>query len=711
MPQTPLNYVYLLQGSDSEHDFSNGNTYPSVTMPWGMTAWSIQTQESQWFFSYRNKTFRGIRATHQPSPWMRDYAPLVFTPLVGDWCDHPALPVYPYDVEDQQLAPHHMRVTLPSIRTTMQLVPTQRCAMMQLDLPSDERCTIKLRTLPGQTTFAFDAKNNRLLGTTAHHSGAAPGNFKMYFVIQCSQAISTTQWLDANGQPISTDSECNGDALSAVMQLATLPNEPVTLSIGMSFISHEQAMQNMKQELASYSLDELREQGTARWNELLSRIEIQSDDLKQKQTFYSCLYRCLLYPRAIDEVNTQGKLIHYSPFDGQIHDGPMYTDNGFWDTYRTLYPLLTVLCPSRLSLMLQGWLNAYREGGWLPKWASPGYHNCMVGTHAASVLADAAVKDIADVDWELALEAMLKDATQTGDSTGGRGRLGVDHYIKQGYVASDQTDHAVARTLDFAYNDHCIAQLAAKLGKTDIENQYRKQAQNYQHLYDSNVGFMRAKNSNGQWVEPFREFAWTRDYIEGGPWQASWAVPHDPQGLIELMGGHDAVIEKLQQMMTMQPIFEQGDYPREIHEMTEMAMANLGQYAQSNQPVHHVLEFFTEAGQPDLASQWITKVLTEHYHATPDGFPGDEDNGEMSAWYVLHALGLFAMCPGNPTYHLNVPLFPKAEIHLENGAKWTITRDGDVEKCQSITVNAQPCDRWKIDHTTLMQGGHMHAKA
>jgi len=383
----------------------------------------------------------------------------------------------------------------------------------------------------------------------------------------------------------------------------------------------------------------------------------------------------------------------------------MYTDNGFWDTYRTLYPLLTILCPSRLSLILQGWLNAYRQGGWLPKWASPGYHHCMVGTHAASVLADAAVKGIEGVDWELALEAMLKDATQTGDETGGKGRLGVKHYTQHGYVASDQTEHAVARTLDFAYNDFCVAQLAAKLGKTDIEAQYRKQAQNYKHLFDPTVGFMRGKNSDGQWVEPFCEFAWTRDYIEGGPWQSSWAVPHDPQGLIELMGGDEATVEKLETMLTMQPIFEQGDYPREIHEMTEMALANLGQYAQSNQPVHHVLQFFAEAGRNDRANYWIHRVLTEHYHATPDGFPGDEDNGEMSAWYVLHALGLFAMCPGKATYNLNVPLFTLAQIHLENGNTWTIARDADATDCQAIFVNDEPCEDWKLDHATLMRGG------
>lgn len=701
----PLCRVNPLQGTDTRFELSNGNTYPAITRPWGMTAWAPQTSQGNWFFEYRSPVFRGIRATHQASPWLRDYGHFLITPLVGRWCDHPQNVIYPYDIKAQAIHPHVMQINLPTIGTTLKLTPTDRCALMQLTLPTNDKAGVRVFTFPGKTTITLDRRHNRLLCTSTANNGAVPDGYAMYFIIEPDCLMSQVQTMDANGTLHSLTETNTGEAISAIIHLSNTRTDTIHLRIGTSFISHDQAMLNMQRELAEHSFDTLVEQAATQWNDLLCRIDIQTDNQDQANTFYSCLYRCLLFPRKFYEFDAQNKPVHYSPYDNKVHPGMTHTDNGFWDTYRTLYPLLTVLCPEILGQMLEGWLHAYRQGGWLPKWACPGYLYCMVGTHAASVLADAAVKGITGFDKALALEAMIKDATVVGDPRGGTGRLGVAEYLKLGYVASDKTEHAVARTLDFAYNDFCIAQLAEHLGKPDIAAHYRQQAQNYRHLYDAKVGFMRAKNSDSTWVEPFEEFAWSRDYIEGGPWQSSWMVPHDPQGLIALMGGPEKVVAKLEEMMTMEPVFTQGGYGKEIHEMTEMALAGLGQYAQSNQPVHHILPFFTEAGKPDRTSHWVHTVLTKHYHATPDGLPGDEDNGEMSAWYVLNALGFFPLCPGQAEYHLVRPLFDQATIHLENGRTWIIHRVESSTAKTPILINDEPHDHWKIDHATITAGG------
>ncbi len=705
-PPAPLCHVNPLMGSDSHVNYSNGNTYPAITRPWGMTAWTILNAEDPWFFEYHSNRFRGIRATHQPSPWLRDYGHFLVTPLVGRWCDHPQHVVYPYDIDQQDIHPHVMGINLPSIKTTMELLPTERCSMMRLTLPTDEQSGVRLQTYPGQTTFQFDSAKNRLIGKTTANNGAVPKNFALYFVIESDCPIQNILSMDTTGQLTAITEPIEGEALTAVLRFTDHDQASIHLRFATSFISEEQALRNMDRELGDRDFDTLVKQSADAWNQLLSRIEIQSDDVTRTQTFYTCLYRCLLFPRKFYELDAQDQPQHYSPYDGEIHPGIMHTDNGFWDTYRTLYPLLTVLCPEILGQMLQGWLYAYKQGGWLPKWACPGHLYCMIATHAASVLADAAVKGIGGFDQQLALEAMLKDATVIPGDSGedGLGRRGLAEYLKLGYVASDKSSHSVARTLDFAYNDYCIAELASYLGQDDLAKQYHQQAKNYRHVYDTSVDFMRAKNSDGSWVEPFDEFAWSRDYIEGGPWQSSWMVPHDPQGLIELMGGHAKAAAKLEQMMTMEPVFHESDYKREIHEMTEMAMADFGQYAQSNQPVHHVLSFFTEAGQPQRTHHWVHKVLTEMYQPTADGFPGDEDNGEMSAWYVLNALGFFPLCPGKPEYHLVAPLFEKAVIHLENGNDWIIQRKQNMQS-NTVTINDQAHDDWKIKHQTIVEGG------
>jgi len=443
--------------------------------------------------------------------------------------------------------------------------------------------------------------------------------------------------------------------------------------------------------------------------------ELTPEEIEEQQrTFTSCLYRTQLFPRDFHETGADGELRHFSPYDGKVHSGPLVTDNGFWDTYRTVYPLFSLLSPDRLSTVLEGWLNVYRESGWFPTWASPGHRLCMVGTHADVVIADAVTKGIGGFDVATAYEGIRKHAFEIVEEDTGFGRLGLGDYLALGYVADDRVHHASAsRTLDYAYDDFCISQVAKALGQEEDHAQLTKQAGYWRNVFDPRVGMMRGRNADGSWRTPWDAMEWGGPFVEGGTWQHTWAVPHDPAGLIAAMGGPEAFTAKLEKMLTQEPRFRIGSYGTEIHEMTEMACAGFGQYAQSNQPVHHALYLFACAGRPDRNQYWVRRVLAELY--SPDRLPGDEDNGEMSAWYILSALGLYPLCPGHPSYVLGSPLFPAAHLALPGGKTLTVRATTEAGKplaecpyVHSVTWNGEPWTRLWISHGDLVAGGELH---
>lgn len=399
---------------------------------------------------------------------------------------------------------------------------------------------------------------------------------------------------------------------------------------------------------------------------MLGRFQVEADSESQERIFYSCLYRCLLFPRFLDEVDASGQICHRSPFDGKIYEGSLCTDSGFWDVYRTLYPLLALAYPEVLQRMISGWMNACREGGWAPKWPSPGPRDCMIGTHFDVFVADVIAKGFTDWDIEEAFRYLWKNAT-VESSDGCYGRDGLNDYDTLGYVPADRFAKSAACTLDYAFNDFCIAQVAQYLGETGKAKRLFERSQNFKNIYNSEAGMMRGRNADGSWQTPFREFEWGGPFIEGGTWQHSFNVPHDPEGLAELFGGADALCAKLNQMLETEPHFEAGTYGFEIHEASEMAMANFGQYAHSNQPVHGFLFLYALMGQPEKTDYWVHRVCRELY--TLNDFPGDEDNGEMSAWYIWACLGLFPQCPGTADYVSFKPFLKKVSLHLPNREK------------------------------------------
>ena len=405
-------------------------------------------------------------------------------------------------------------------------------------------------------------------------------------------------------------------------------------------------MENLCSECDGISFDQMRQNAEETWEEYLSRIEIEPVDEKQMRTFYSCMYRTGLFPHKAYELSG-GKAVHYCPFDGSVREGLRYTDNGFWDTYRTEYPFLARIAPQEYARMLEGFIADYRDGGWLPRWPSIGERGCMPSTLIDAVIADAAVKGIIGGELlETAFEGMLKHANQDAPNED-LGRNGAVAYVKYGYVPKDlYARDSVNLTLDAAYGDFCIAQVAHVLGKAEIEKEYRKRALNYRNLFDPATGFMRGRTTEGKFTEPFDPFDWGGDYTEGSAWQSSFAVPHDVDGLAQLYGGREKLIEKLDALFCTPPLYNTVGYGCEIHEMTEMAAVDFGQCAISNQPSFHLPYLFAALGETDKSAYWVRKLCEEAFSDADDGFPGDEDNGTTAAWYILSTLGIYDICPG-----------------------------------------------------------------
>jgi predicted alpha-1,2-mannosidase len=645
----------------------------------------------------------GIRATRQPSPWIGDYGHFVVLPQSGRLFTSDGRRASVFRRDQTTILPHYFKTYLGRYQTTLELTPTERCAVFRFGFPEGKPARVLFEPFKGESHIAIDAKKRTVVGYTRANSGGVPQGFACYFYAAFDCAITGCGTFQ-NKVVHEGETERTGERVGGYAELA---GQIVTMRIGTSFISVDQARANLEREVGRRGFNTIKAEGRAVWQKVLNQIQIDGASREQKRTFYTSLYRSVLFPRQWHEYDGD-RVIHFSPYDGQIHDGVMYTDNGFWDTHRTVYSLLAILCPNRLAEIMEGWTNACKEGGWTPKWASPGYRACMIGTHLDAVFADAYVKGVRNFDVEAAYTAMRKNATDVGDEAGHYGRRGIVAFDTLGYVPADRVDHAAARTQDFAYNDFCVAQVAKGLGKMDDYKRWIKRAFYYRNTFDPTVGFMRGRNADGSWETPFDEFAWGGAYIEGSAWQCTWAVPHDPLSLMDLMGGREAFVQKLDRLLELPPVFDVGTYPTEIHEMTEMAAVDFGQYAHSNQPVHHVLFLYACAKKPSKTQYWVRRVMAELYSAEPDGLSGDEDNGEMSAWYVFNALGFYPLCPGHPSYVLGSPLFKRSTVHLTGDRTLVVDALENSAKhvyVKGVRLNGQDVNRAFVTHDEVINGG------
>lgn len=703
-------YVNPLMGTQSTFELSTGNTYPAIARPWGMNFWTPQTGKmgDGWQYTYTANKIRGFKQTHQPSPWINDYGQFSIMPVVGkpefdenkraSWFAH----------KGETAKPYYYKVYLAEHDVVTELTPTERAAMFRFTFPENEHSYVVVDAFDKASSVKIDVANRRITGYSTRNSGGVPDNFKNYFVIEFDKAFTYKAVVD-NKTLISESTETTSAHAGAIIGFSTKKGETVHARVASSFISEEQALQNLK-ELGNDTFDALVEKGKDAWNDVLGRVEVEGGDLDQYRTFYSCLYRSLLFPRKLYEVDASGAIVHYSPFNGKVLPGYMYTDTGFWDTFRCLFPLLNLIYPSVNKEIQEGLINTYKESGFFPEWASPGHRGCMVGNNSASVLVDAYMKGVKVDDVAILYEGLLHATENVHPEISSTGRLGYEYYNRLGYVPYDvKINENAARTLEYAYDDWCIYKLAKELKRPKKEiNLFARRAMNYQNLFDKETLLMRGKNKDGKFMAPFSPLKWGDAFTEGNSWHYTWSVFHDPQGLIDLMGGDDVFVGMLDSVFSVPPVFDDSYYGQVIHEIREMTVMNMGNYAHGNQPIQHMIYLYNYAKQPWKAQYWLRQVMDRLYTPTPDGYCGDEDNGQTSAWYVFSALGFYPVCPGTDQYVLGAPLFKNATVHFENGKTLEIKAPQNSRTniyIKDMKVNGAEYSKNYLTHSLLQNGG------
>lgn len=708
----PVELVNPLMGTDSEYKLSNGNTYPAIALPWGMNFWSPQTRKmgDGWSYTYDDNKIMGIKQTHQPSPWINDYAAFSFMPITGkiktgeteraSWFSHKAEVVKPY----------YYSVYLADYDITAEVVPTERAAMFRFTFPENDSSFILLDGFFKGSMVKIIPSERKVIGYCRNNSGGVPANFHNYFVALFDRDFSATHtW---NGDTLKLNSlETESDHAGAILGFKTTRQETIIVKVASSFISHEQALLNLTRETGGKDFEKLKSEGKEAWNSQLKKIKVEGGTPDQQRTFYSCLYRTILFPRQFHELNEKNDVVHYSPYNGEVLPGYMYTDNGFWDTFRSLFPFFTLMYPDENSKIMEGLVNTYKESGWLPEWASPGHRNCMIGSNSASLITDSYIKGIRGYDIETLYQAMIKNTKGPGPEPS-VGRLGAEYYNNLGYVPYNVgINENAARTLEYAYADFCIWQLAKALGKPQEEiGLYAERAMNYRNVYDDSSKLMRGRNLNGTFQSPFSPYKWGDAFTEGNSWHYTWSVFQDVEGLVNLMGGKDNFITMLDSVFKVPPVFDYSYYGQVIHEIREMQIMNMGNYAHGNQPIQHMIYLYNYAGQPWKSQYRVRQVMDKLYNYTPDGYCGDEDNGQTSAWYVFSALGFYPVTPGTDEYVFGTPLFNKVTLDFGKFKKLVIEAPANSKEnlyIKGIKLNGRTIDKNYIAHGDLLKGGKL----
>jgi predicted alpha-1,2-mannosidase len=701
-------YVNPLMGTDSKPSLSNGNAFPAIGLPWGMNLWTPQTGRmgDGWAYQYNADKINGFKQTHQPSPWMNDYGAFAIMPVTGkirftekdraSWFSHKA----------EISKPYYYKVYLADEDVTTEIAPTERAASFRFTFPKADSSSVIIDALDRGSYIKIIPAENKIIGYTTRNSGGVAKNFKNYFTIVFDRPFDYSYTFLDSVITKNLEQKCN-HAGAIIGFTNTKKGEIIHARVASSYISFEQAELNLK-EIRNDNFERVKNNARAAWNKVLGKVKVSGGTTEQMRTFYSCLYRMVFFPLKFYEKNADGKIVHYSPYTGEIKDGYMFAGTGFWDTFRALYPFLNLVYPSIVKEMQEGLVNDFKEGGFLPEWSAPGYRNVMVGNNSASIVAEAYLKGLRGYDIETLYKALVHGANNEGPQ--GTGRTGVKFYNELGYVPYDiGINENAARTLEYAYDDYCIYRLGKALGKPASEiDIYKQQAMNYKNLFDKSHLLMRGKNKDGSFQSPFNPFKWGDAFTEGNSWHYSWSVFQDVNGLINLMGGKKNFVAMLDSVFVMPPTFDDSYYGGVIHEIREMQIADMGQYAHGNQPIQHMIYLYDYAGEPWKTQYWARETMNKLYKATPDGYCGDEDNGQTSAWYVFSALGFYPVTPASDEYAAGAPLFKRAEIDFENGKKLFINapnNSADNRYVQSVMYNSKPYTKNYFNHFDLQNGG------
>lgn len=709
--------VNPLMGTDSTGGFSHGNEYPAIALPFPMNTWApyTQPQRDSFYYQYREHKIRGIRQTHQPSPWIGDYAMFSLMPVSGKLVVNDSDRASDFKHENETAQPSYYSVYLDTWKVKAEVAPTERCARFRFTFGDNGDSYVVFDGFDKGVSVEIVPGENKIIGSVRYHCGQVPDiHSSNYFVIVFDRPFTTSGvWSPKGIQPGET--KLAAQQAGAFFKFDTSGDKFVGCKVASSFISPGQALQNLQSEVGDADFDTVRHRAEERWNEALGRARVEGGSQEQRRTFYSCLYRCILFPHKFYEVNEQGKPVYFSPYDGKVHSGVLYTDSGFWDTFRAAQPLYNLLYPEVNAEILQGVVNAAEQSGWLPAWASPGHRECMVGNNSFSLLTDGWVKGVRSFDANKAVDAMVHDANNQGPIST-IGRDGEKFYRSHGYLPYSSVKgetsfrEATAKTLEYAYDDFCAAKLALAAGRKAEAETFARSAMNWTNVFDAKIGFVRERKADGSWNEPFYPEQWGGGFTEGCSWHWTWCVFHDIPGLVDLMGGDKAFIAKLDGVFTASSDVRTGTYGGMIHEMTEMVAADMGQYAHGNQPVQHMIYLYDYAGQPWKTQSRVRWAMGKLYAPTPDGYCGDEDNGQTSAWYVFSALGFYPVCPGDANYIIGSPLFDRATIKTANGKNFTITAAGNGPLrpyIRGATFNGESFNKTFLSHDEILGGGEI----
>ncbi|MFI3298199.1 MAG: GH92 family glycosyl hydrolase [Rikenellaceae bacterium] len=712
--ENPVDYVNILMGTQSKFELSNGNTYPAVARPWGMNFWTPQTAErgNGWTYSYTADKIVGFKQTHQPSPWINDYGQFSLMPFTGSvnnysesarasWFSHKA----------EVATPYYYSVYLADHDVVVEVAPTQRAAYFEITFPQADSSFVVLDAFGGGSHVEIFPDENKIVGYSTQNSGGVPDNFKNYFVAYFDKPFTYTATFsdkELNEGVLEASAEHSG----AVVGFSTVRGEKVGVRVVSSFISTEQAEVSLAAEIGERTFNEIKTEGRKEWNTLLSRFEIEGADIDYARTFYSTLYRTMLFPRRFYEITAEGEVMHYSPYNGEVLSGYMYTDTGFWDTFRSLFPLLNLMFPSINLEIQEGLVNAAKESGFLPEWASPGHRGCMIGNNSSSVVADAYLNGVRVDDIETLYQTALEGTQKVHPTVSSTGRLGHEYYNELGYVPYNVGIHEnAARTLEYAYNDWCLYMLSKELDRPKKEQKMlRERALNYKNLFDPETKLMRGRNEDGTFQTPFNPLKWGDAFTEGNSWHYTWSVFQDVEGLIELMGGKREFVAMMDSVFSVPPHFDNSYYGFTIHEIREMQIMNMGNYAHGNQPIQHFPYLYNYAGEPWKSQYWVREIIDKLYSATPDGYCGDEDNGQTSAWYVFSSLGFYPVTPASGEFVLGTPLFKKITLHLENGESFVISAPNNSFEnryIQSAELNGELWTKNFLRFSDIAQGGEI----
>jgi predicted alpha-1,2-mannosidase len=712
----PADLVNPLQGSASDVSFSTGNTYPAVALPWGMNFWTPQTGKmgDGWQYTYSATHIRGFKQTHQPSPWINDYGCFSLMPVCGTLRVREEERKASFSHAGETARPYYYGVDLNNAQMKAEITPSNSGAIFRFGFAKSDSAFIVIDGYRDSCCLKVIPEENKIIGYSRYYSKnnnmLLPDNFATYFVITVNKPFKVFGvWNDS--KVFRNKAELKSRQGGAFIGFKVAAGEQIELKVASSFISPAQAERNFKRELAGKTFESLKAGAQQIWNRSLARVKVEGGTREQQRTFYTALYRMMLFPRKLQEHNASGKLVHYSALNGKVENGPMYTDNGFWDTFRAVHPFFTIMYPQMSGEIMQALVNYYKEGGWMPEWSSPAYRDCMIGQHSVSLVADAYLKGIRNFDVAAAWEAIEKGASHEGPNA--TGRSGFEYYNRLGYVPCDvNVKENTSKTIEYAYDDYCISRFAKAIGKDEATvGKYAARALNYRNLFDKRINFMRPKDHNGNWKTPFRPDSWGDVFTEGSSWHWTWAVFHDPQGLIGLMGGQQAFINKLDSVFIAKPTFDFTAYGREIHEMTEMVACNMGQYAHGNQPIQHGVYLYAYAGAPYKTQKWVRHIMDTQYHSgigDGKGLCGDEDNGQTSAWYVFSAMGFYPVCPGSLQYVIGSPLFPRLALRLPSGKIFRVIARNNSDKniyIRSIRLNGKPLHRTYLWHKEIVNGG------